>query len=347
MMADNSFWPMLSSVSHGTAYIPWIKYEQDWYPICGHYFWNNNHGASTFCKKLGFLSGSQVRTEEKYGKDAMPVGGCSPAQSLTQCTGGGNAWGNLGYNNKQCGAGKSIGVKIVCTGGAANPSSCEQAVPWNLALKTNGDSTFGYSSSYWTNTKLLNENDDFGTPGNAKYDAFNTASFNKVKICVGSAHENCVEHTLSNTYPNAKSLFSAGYIKDGTFSQKDFNAAFGPAKGSYQDCGMQRPGFNIQCNDGNKARWGYCINCASQGCQTRDNQDADAAIGLGINGQSTPKEMGAGWTNYFASGQGTCKANSMTAKNVWFYVVKEATTTTQPVRRLAASTVVDNVIVMV
>ena len=36
----------------------------------------------------------------------------------------------------------------------------------------------------------------------------------------------------------------------------------------HQDCPMQRPGFNIQCNDGNKARWGFCLNCASQGCQS-------------------------------------------------------------------------------
>ena len=45
-----------------------------------------------------------------------------------------------------------------------------------------------------------------------------------------------------------------------------------------------------------------------------------AAIGIGLAGQSTPVQMGAGWTNYFASGKGTCNANSMTEKHVWFYV---------------------------
>ena len=84
---------------------------------------------------------------------------------------------------------------------------------------------------------------------------------------------------------------------------------------------MQRPGFNIQCNDGNKARWGFCLNCASQGCQNDDSNDADAAIGIGLAGQSTPTEMGAGWTNYFASGAGTCSANSMTHKSVWVFVL--------------------------
>ena len=83
---------------------------------------------------------------------------------------------------------------------------------------------------------------------------------------------------------------------------------------------MQRPGFNIECKDGNKARWGYCNNCASQRCQEDDYSDADSAIGIGLTGQSTPNEMGAGWTNYFASGAGTCTATSMTYKRVWVAV---------------------------
>ena len=84
---------------------------------------------------------------------------------------------------------------------------------------------------------------------------------------------------------------------------------------------MQRPGFNIECKDGNKARWGYCNNCAKQKCQEKDSNDADAAIGIGLAGQAT-NEMGAGWTNYFASGKGTCKANSMTYKRVWVSVLQ-------------------------
>ena len=56
-----------------------------------------------------------------------------------------------------------------------------------------------------------------------------------------------------------------------------------------------RPGFNIQCNHGNKARWGFCNNCKSQPCQNSDSHDADAAIGIGLDGQAT-SEMGAGWT---------------------------------------------------
>jgi hypothetical protein len=155
---------------------------------------------------------------------------------------------------------------------------------------------------------------------NAKYPAFTNVPFSKIKMCVGSAVKNCVEHKFNRDYANAKALFSAGYIKDKTVDQKGILKVFGPAKDSYQSCPMQRPGFNIQCNDGNKARWGYCTNCQSQPCQNADSNDADASIGIGLAGQSTPRQMGAGWTNYFASGKGTCNANSMTEKRVWFYV---------------------------
>ena len=95
---------------------------------------------------------------------------------------------------------------------------------------------------------------------------------------------------------------------------------------------MQRPGFNIECRDGNKARWGYCVNCQNQGCQTSDNNDADASIGIGLAGQSTSVEMGAGWTEYFASGPGTCSPNSKAFKRVWVSVMNSEGKKTTTVR---------------
>ena len=83
---------------------------------------------------------------------------------------------------------------------------------------------------------------------------------------------------------------------------------------------MQNPGFNVECNDNNKARWGYCVNCASQSCQLATGNDADASIGIGLKGQDTTTEMGAGWTGYFASGAGTCSSDSETFKRVWVSV---------------------------
>ena len=75
------------------------------------------------------------------------------------------------------------------------------------------------------------------------------------------------------------------------------------------------------CNlfsDGNKARWGFCNNIPNQGCQTADSNDADAAIGIGLAGQATAQQMGAGWTNYFNSNS----PNAKKYKQVWLYVDK-------------------------
>ena len=45
---------------------------------------------------------------------------------------------------------------------------------------------------------------------------------------------------------------------------------------------MQRPGFNVDCLQNNRARWGYCANCPQQACQVADSDDADATIGIGL-----------------------------------------------------------------
>ena len=90
---------------------------------------------------------------------------------------------------------------------------------------------------------------------------------------------------------------------------------------------MQRPGFNIECKDSNKARWGYCANCAKQGCQLDERNDADASIGIGLKGQKTSVEMGAGWTEYFASGKGTCSPNSKAFKKIWLSVAMSSDAT--------------------
>ena len=94
---------------------------------------------------------------------------------------------------------------------------------------------------------------------------------------------------------------------------------------------MQRPGFNIECNDNNYARWGYCANCQDQRCQLNDADDSDAAIGIGLKGSchgiGCPEQMGAGWTQLFANGPKKCKTGKpYQFKRVWISVRK----TTEP-----------------
>ena len=87
---------------------------------------------------------------------------------------------------------------------------------------------------------------------------------------------------------------------------------------------MQRPGFNTQCDGYNYARWGYCVNCQNQRCQLKDSDDADAAIGIGLKGSKQSTELGAGWTQLFASGPGKCTPGTPNgvSKRVWISVRK-------------------------
>ena len=92
---------------------PEVSYKGKWYPICGHYFWDNNdHGANTLCRQLGFSSGNVTKTSAKFSVDAMPVGQCGAGQRLNKCTQGGNAWGNFAYQNGYCKKGTAIGVTV-------------------------------------------------------------------------------------------------------------------------------------------------------------------------------------------------------------------------------------------
>ena len=106
-------------------------------------------------------------------------------------------------------------------------------------MKIAEDATFGYSSGYWTNTQLLNENSDVNENNNAKYAEFNNVPFSKLRMCIGSPTNNCVEHEFDKEYSSARELFSAGYIRDPTVDQQGILDAFGPTEGSYQKCGMQ------------------------------------------------------------------------------------------------------------
>lgn len=178
----------------------------------------------------------------------------------------------------------------VGTSTEAAPSSSSG---WTVILKTNGDDTFQYDSSYWTSTaNVLNEDSDPYAPGNAKYSEYNTMRFTEVRACVDTL-DNCLDgHTFAEPYANAAQLFGGGHQREG-IDQAEFESVFGVS--GNQNCGMQRPGFNTQCRGGNWARWGFCNNLPNQGCQTNDNNDADGVIGFGVTGQDCCP-LGAGWT---------------------------------------------------
>ena len=102
----------------GKEFVPEILFKGRHYPICGHFFWDNNNGATTLCKSLGFKSGTVYKTRDVYTWDAIPVGNCKPGEELSICTGGGNAYGRPDYHDGYCKKGQGIGVTVICYHGA-------------------------------------------------------------------------------------------------------------------------------------------------------------------------------------------------------------------------------------
>ena len=96
------------------------------------------------------------------------------------------------------------------------------------------DLTFGFSSPYWTNNQLMNENSAITDQVNAKYSAFLNVPFQEIRICVGDVDSNCVSHTFDNVWSSAKELFNAGYVRDTLVDHNGILRVFGPKSGSYR-----------------------------------------------------------------------------------------------------------------
>ena len=97
--------------------------SNQWSPICGHCFWDNKHGATAFCEKLGYLSGTLQATRQKYPTDSIIVGKCKEGEKLTACTGGCNTY-ETGNGYVLCAQSQSVSVSITCAGHGDVISSC-------------------------------------------------------------------------------------------------------------------------------------------------------------------------------------------------------------------------------
>jgi hypothetical protein len=141
--------------------VPEVYHDGAYYPICGHHFWDNHRGAAIFCQALGFTSGAKVATRRAYSVDAMPVGNCEEAPSLTKCLykDGVSAWGDLDYDGGRCNAGREIGVKVACieflhtatclTGHIEDKNTIESSLELcaQTCLETHGCGNIGYEAS--------------------------------------------------------------------------------------------------------------------------------------------------------------------------------------------------------
>ena len=99
---------------------PEIWFNDKWSPICGHYFWNNNYGATLFCQKLlnsTGASGSVKPSGIPLASDGIRVGKCtSQDNSLSSCTGGCSDYPEVGgqCGGGNCSAGQRASIEIEC-----------------------------------------------------------------------------------------------------------------------------------------------------------------------------------------------------------------------------------------
>lgn len=112
-------------VDHGTPYIFW---ENQWSPICGHYFWNNQVGAKLFCQKLGYQTGTFSRgSGQTYSMDSFRIGQCNTGDTWESCTGGCNDYqsGGACSNGVKCDQTQRVKITIECNGGESiKTTSC-------------------------------------------------------------------------------------------------------------------------------------------------------------------------------------------------------------------------------
>ena len=120
-----------------------IFWNKSWHPICGHYFWDNDIGASKFCEQLGCYSGGTVSQAQQliikeeltnnlsslsYPVDSFRFGKCEDDDPWGKCSGGCNdnrLGGKCHTNaNASCQAGQSLRVKVTCSCSCTKNTSC-------------------------------------------------------------------------------------------------------------------------------------------------------------------------------------------------------------------------------
>ena len=90
-------------------------------PICGHWFWDNEYGAQSFCQTLGYTNGSIIsggkysEPGDKYTVDAITIGKCYAGEELETCSGGCNDKA-VGNGCAECATGESVKMIINCEG---------------------------------------------------------------------------------------------------------------------------------------------------------------------------------------------------------------------------------------
>ena len=101
---------------------PLFFWDRKWSPICGDSFWDDNVGATAFCNKLGYPSGTVNKIESSYSVAHLKVGKCQEGEELAECSGGGNHLGN--DQGRYCHTDREASITIECDQQSDIYSSC-------------------------------------------------------------------------------------------------------------------------------------------------------------------------------------------------------------------------------
>ena len=101
-------------------FTPWIYWNSEWHPICANKFCSNDnqYGAVSFCKQLGYESGECHWENVKYTKDALQIGPCNADEQIKDCGDRGHALTN------DCKKDNDVKITITCSGNGGAESTC-------------------------------------------------------------------------------------------------------------------------------------------------------------------------------------------------------------------------------
>lgn len=126
---------------------PSIFWDNLWSPICGHYFWDNQDGATKFCQKMGYASGEHTRLDKAYSVDAFRLGKCNENDEWdTKCSGGcndyeiGGSCSNSMFSAADCTVAGKVAMTITCSGKLNSISNPSCKVPTKNECKDKDES---------------------------------------------------------------------------------------------------------------------------------------------------------------------------------------------------------------
>lgn len=126
-----------------------VNFGNGWNEVCGHWFWNSQHGAYAACQKMGYPNGGSFRRTGHRLVNPVYIGNCNAGQAPGDCTGGCCTGGGHCRNQVNCGdcrTNEPAGVIITCTGPRTQPPT--SAAPTTAAPTPSPTSSPTEEASY-------------------------------------------------------------------------------------------------------------------------------------------------------------------------------------------------------